>query len=60
MHLKIVFKWALHYTTVAIKHFNSGTKLFQAVCNTTSQSFFKRFATHITQILLKLKHFALV
>jgi len=35
-HLKFVFKWALHFSALAITHFNSGTKLFQATINTTS------------------------
>ena len=30
-HLNFVFKWALHFSTLTIKHFNSGTKLFKAI-----------------------------
>ena len=31
MHLNFVFKWALHFSTLKIKLFNSGAKLFQAL-----------------------------
>ena len=27
-HLKFFFKWALHFSTLAVKLFSSGTKLF--------------------------------
>ena len=30
-HLNFVFKWALHFSTLVMKVFNSGTKLFQAI-----------------------------
>ena len=33
-YLEIVFKWALNFSTLAIKRFNSSTKLFQATINT--------------------------
>ena len=35
-HLKIVFKWAVHFSTLAITRFNSATKLFQSKINTTT------------------------
>ena len=28
---KISFKWALYFSTLAIEHFNCGTKLFQPI-----------------------------
>ena len=28
MHLTFVFKWAVHFSTLAVKPFNSSTKLF--------------------------------
>ena len=34
--LKIMFKWALYFSTLLITHFNSSTKLFQAAINTTT------------------------
>ena len=30
-HLTFVFKWAVHFSTLAVKLFNSSTKLFQAI-----------------------------
>ena len=30
MRLKFVFKWALHFSTLVLKLFNSGIKIFQA------------------------------
>ena len=36
MHLKIVFKWALHFSKLAITRFNSDTKLLQATINTAT------------------------
>ena len=30
-HLTFVFKWAVHFCKLAVKLFNSGTKLFQAI-----------------------------
>jgi len=35
-HLNFTFKRALHLSTLAIKLFNSGTKLFQAAIATTT------------------------
>jgi len=35
-HLKIVFKWALHFSKLAITRFNSDTKLLQATINTAT------------------------
>ena len=32
-HLNLVFKQALHLSTLAIKVFNSGTKLFNTIIN---------------------------
>ena len=30
-HLTFAFKWAVHFSTLAVKLFNSSTKLFQAL-----------------------------
>ena len=39
MHLNLVFKRALHFSTLAVKLFNSGTKLFQdIIINATLQA----------------------
>ena len=35
-HLKIAFKWAVHFSTLAITRFNSSTKLLQAAINTAT------------------------
>ena len=35
-HLKIAFKWALHFTKLVVTHFNSGTIAFQAIINTAT------------------------
>ena len=29
-HLNFIFKWSLHFSTFAVKLFDSGIKLFQA------------------------------
>ena len=50
-HFKIVFKWAVHFITLAITRFNSAKKFFQATINTTTLR-----ATRTTYPLLKLKH----
>ena len=36
MHLKIVLKWAVHFSTLAITRFSSAKKLFQAAINTAT------------------------
>ena len=30
-HSTFVFKWAVHFITLAVKLFNSGSKFFQAI-----------------------------
>ena len=35
-HLKIVFKWVLHFSTLVATRFDSSKKLFQAAINTTT------------------------
>ena len=35
-HLQIVFKWALHFSTLVTTRFNSATKLVEAANNPTT------------------------
>ena len=62
-HLNFVFKPAFHFSTLAIKLFNSATEvLLSCNCyrNTMNQSSFKRLATCTTHPLLKLKRSVLL
>ena len=59
-HLKFPFKRALHFSTLAIKLFNSGTKFHNYERNTMNQSPFKCFATLTTHQLIKLMRFVLL
>ena len=71
MHLKITFKWALHFNTLATTRFKCIKKLFQIAintaklyaslpCDTMSQPSFKCFATCMTHSLIKLKSLVLL